>query len=162
MEISFRSKFKNVSREIELLKLKVHQKEGILFFTSHVHSQEELLNSEHHQKIDSVTKKIGDDARNWERLGKLSSYEKYSYEKHENEVQDELHSVNVEIVRRQPTWWENVKGGCEKFIILIMTNLKLDSVLLLKMMKPLLNLPGPIGAVAKFMLTKKDDTKLLK
>jgi len=74
-EVIFRRRFKRVFREIEFLERKINKKEGWIF-TNHLHSKEELLNSEHHKMIYSITEKIGDDAENWYGRGKLLSLEK--------------------------------------------------------------------------------------
>jgi len=62
-------KFRRVFNEVELVRSKIDEKKGWIF-TSHVYSKEELSNSPHHEKIYSITEKIGDDAENWYKRNK--------------------------------------------------------------------------------------------
>jgi hypothetical protein len=109
--------------EIEALEDKIYQKTGFLFFKSHKYSIEDLLNSVHHQRINSITSKIGDDIKNWYNSGKLTPDEEEVYFNERDNVDLKLHEINLEIENREPTWWEKVKEPCERFIRIIMSNL---------------------------------------
>ena len=117
-----RVKFRPVFREIKALKSKIHLKEGWIF-VEHKYTIEELLNSTHYQKIDSYTKKIGDDIERWYSEGKLSEEEEIAYLECREEVEDRLDELNMEIESREPTWWEQIKDTMKEFVILIMNNL---------------------------------------
>ena len=145
---SFHRKFKKVHYELELLELKIDQTEGWIF-KNHVYDQNELLNSEHHRRIDSITGKIGDDVTNWVARGKLSEKGKGIYYNHRDKVEDELHNINMEITLRQPTWWESAKGACTEFATKIMNNLPMFKGFLSFLEK----IPGPIGIVAALLHT---------
>jgi len=116
-------KFTKVYREIEALENKIYQKKGFLFFKSHRYSIEDLLNSTHHQRIHSITSKIGDDIKNWYNSGKLTPDEEETYFDEREKVDLKLHEINLEIESREPTWWESVKEPYEKFLQIIMNNL---------------------------------------
>lgn len=128
----FERKFRIAHREIELIRGKIHEKKGLLFFKTHIYTKEELANSSHHQRIYSVTKKIGDDARQWQARGKLSAATQRAYGEHRDTLEAALHEINLEIARREPTWWERTKGAFEGFVVWVMQNLPtLKSVFLL-------------------------------
>ncbi|MDM3855476.1 MAG: hypothetical protein PT120_11410 [Aphanizomenon gracile PMC649.10] len=103
----FKRFFRPAVREIELLRIKVSQKDGLLFFKWHKYTIQELTNSEHHSKIDAVTRKIGDDVSNLYKRGQIPDGYKETYEDHKTEVEDKLHEVNILIQGREPTWLES-------------------------------------------------------
>lgn len=151
-EIIFSRRFKRVFQEIEYLERKIYKKEGWIF-KNHVHSKEELLNSEHHRKIYSVTEKIGDDAENWYGRGNLSETGKALYYEYREETDDKLHEVNLKIEDREPTWWESMKGSLEGFVVWIMENMPDLKRFLLTAGNTLAKLPGPIGKIGSSLLT---------
>ena len=146
----FKRKFTKVFREMELLVSKVHVKEGYIF-TNHIYNKEELLNSKHHSRIDSITGKIGSDAMDWHIRGKLPEEARIIYHELRNEVEDKLHEINVEIESRKPTWWEDLKGVLDNYIIWIMDNIPALSGWLLAAGKMLSKLPGPVGIVGGYI-----------
>jgi len=115
-------KFRPVFREIQSLDRKIYKKKGWIF-RRHVHTVEELLNSEHHRKIDSYTNKIGDDIQHWFDAGKLSDVEYEIYLLKREEVEDELDHIHTKIEEREPTWWEEVKDVMQTFVIKVMYNM---------------------------------------
>jgi len=123
MESIIERKFRRVYKEIDTLKRKVGQKSGFLFFRSHVYTITELLSSPHHQKIFSITEKIGDDAQNWYRAGRLSKQEEKQYYQERDNVDQRLRNINISIQKRQPTWWEVVKEPFSQFVEVILHNL---------------------------------------
>jgi hypothetical protein len=152
-----KQKFKKAFREIDYIKAKIHQKKGFLFFKNHVYSVEDLLNSEHHGKIYSITEKIGDDAANWHRRGTLGTAGKELYEENRDEIEVELHQVNLEIMNRQPTWWEEVKGVFTRFVELVMDNMPdlIAGVLLSMAQRALFFLPGKLGKILRLKSKKR-------
>jgi hypothetical protein len=143
----FHRRFKRVFNEIEYIRVKINKKEGWLF-TNHIYTQEELFDSPHHKKIYSVTEKIGDDAENWYKHGKFSDEGKALYYDYRDEVDDELHEINLEIENREPTWWESFKGIAEGFIFSVMDNMPMLKRFLLTASNTLARLPGPVGFIA--------------
>ncbi len=82
-----------------------------------------MLQSEHHERINSITEKIGDDVKHWERAkGKLSSFVQIAYY-YRYKVESTLHDVNKAIENREPTWWEQCKDALGGFVVKIMNNL---------------------------------------
>jgi hypothetical protein len=150
-------KFNRAFREIDYIKTKIYKKQGFLFFKNHVHSVEELLNSEHHGKIYSITEKIGDDAANWYRRGQLGSGGKELYEDKRNEIEAELHQVNLEIMSRQPTWWEEVQGVFSRFVEMVIDNMPdlIAGALLSAAQRIVFFLPGKFGKILKLGHKKK-------
>lgn len=143
----FKNKFRKVYNEIESIKSKVNRKEGI-FLKNHIYSKEELLNSEHHKKIYSITGKIGDDIKNWHMMGKLSEEGRISYDEERNKTEDMLHKLSLEIESREPTWWESIKGSVSSYILLIMDNIpKLNGWLLTATTGVIKILPKPAGNI---------------
>lgn len=122
-KIDLEKKFARVYKEINVISSKIGQKQGFWIFETHVHSQESLLNSEHHYKIDSITEKIGDDVVNWNNNNQLSKEGRKCYEKEKNLVIEKLENVNEIIANREPTWWEQVMHIFTDFIVLIEQNM---------------------------------------
>jgi hypothetical protein len=137
-------KFKIVHREIDFIKVKIHKKKGFLFFKSHVYTEQELLNSEHHNRIYAATVKIGDDATYWYKAGKLSDDGKNTYYNKKSQVETELHRVNLEIEQREPTWWENVRGAFEGFRRIVAANMPELVLTMIELVANSLALPIPL------------------
>ncbi len=115
-------KFKLVYREFDYLEDKIFKKEGFIL-KKHKFTQDELMNSSHHRKIDSVTRKIGSDISYWEMKGRLSVDEKAIYLDEREAVDDYLHELNRKIENREPTLWEIISKEATLFIKKIMNNL---------------------------------------
>ena len=122
-------KFKPVYREFDLLEDKIFKKVGLIF-KEHQYKQEELINSAHHRKIDSITRKIGSDISYWEMRGRLSAEEKNVYLEERERVDDVLHDLNRKIENREPTLWEIISDKANKFLKKIMDNLPMLTELL--------------------------------
>lgn len=112
----FDKKFKKIYKEITSLSEKIDEKKGYLFFKSHVYSQDELLNSKHHDKIESISEKIGDDANNWAKNGELDETDRINYSDNKVKTERKLEDVNDLIEERKPTWWDGVKTQFAEFI----------------------------------------------
>ena len=121
-EERMKTKFRPVFRELKSLERKIYKKEG-WFFVEHKHTIEELLDSEHHHKINSYTEKIGDDIQRWFDEGKLGEVEEEMYYLKRTEVEDDLEDINLQIEEREPTWWEEVKGTMREFVVMVMDNM---------------------------------------
>ena len=119
----FENKFKPASREMEYIRIKSHKKQGFWIFKSHVYELEELLESSHFSRIDSIIEKIGDDVRIWEKRSQLSLADKYIYNDCKGKFDDELHALKREIHERNYTWWENFYKAFDGFIELVIGKL---------------------------------------
>jgi|GEM_PF-3522770 len=115
--------FKPAYREIDFLKIKINQQDGLMFFKWHKYTVNELTDSEHHRKIDSVTQKIGDDVSNLYRRGEIPDNYKEMYEDYKTEVEDKLHEVNKSIFERQPTWLERAWQSLTEFVEKVKDNM---------------------------------------
>jgi phage anti-repressor protein len=122
-KVDIEKKFQKVFKEITFLQYKIDQKQGFIIFKSHVYSQESLLKTEHYSKINSITKKIGDDIINWNKYGQLSAEGKECYEKGKKLVRDELEKLHKVIAHREPTWWEQVEVFFKHYLVLIQENM---------------------------------------
>ncbi len=116
------TKFRPVFRELKYIERKIYKKEGWIFI-EHKYTIEELLNSEHHNKIDSYTEKIGDDITRWFDAGKLGEVEEEHYYLKRTEVEDKLEDINYQIEDREPTWWEEVKYAMKEYIVVVMDHM---------------------------------------
>lgn len=145
--VDFSKKFRKVYYEIDYLKSKIYKKTGFFIFKSHTYSVEDLLKSEHFERVYSITEKIGSDAQNWYRTGNLSDPEKNSYEEERDNVDHKLHMVRLEIQDREPTWWESICDSFGSFVDMVMKNMpKLVRTLLDKAINKI-GLPSPIRKV---------------
>ncbi len=152
----FESKFRIVYYEIEYIRNKISLKKGIWPFKTHVYTQEELLNSEHHRRINTITEKIGSDVQFWYEQGKISPIEEQMYYSSRRKVDDELHSVNLLIINRQPTWWEEISEAFLGFKQRIWNNMP-DIVKILIEGKT----GGFFSKIINFFLPEKKKTKYL-
>jgi hypothetical protein len=114
----FTRKFKRAYKHVADLDSLVEKKHGV-FFVSHVYSIDELMTSEHHAQIYSISEKIGSDAMNWYQAGDFPSWGVESYLKKRNELEKRLEQLNQRIRSRRPTSWEKIRGTCEAFVRII-------------------------------------------
>lgn len=150
---SFKAKFVKVHREIDVLDVKTDTKEGI-FFRNHTYTQDELLNSEHLEKVYSITGKIGDDVTNWHIRGKLSEEARNSYDWERTVTDNKLSVLKVKIAERKPTWWESFKSSVNSFVVLVMDNIPpLDGWLLDLTPNLRKYLPKPVVSLVAIGLT---------
>ena len=112
--------------EIESLKIKINKKDGWLIFKTHRFSIEELSDSPNHQRIMSVSAKIGDDIKNWANNNKLSQIEEDTYYEERRKFNIELHKTNLLIEDRDATFWEKAGKPLKLFVIFVMNNLPED------------------------------------
>ena len=135
------AKFRPVFRELKSLERKIDKKDG-WFFIEHKYTIDELLESEHHQKINSYTDKIGDDIEKWFNQGRLNEIEEEMYYLKRSEVEDELEDINSRIEEREPTLWEEVKGTMKSYVVIIMDNMpdELKKALLITLADSMKNL----------------------
>jgi hypothetical protein len=117
--------FDQISREITVVQIQINQKNGFWFFTRHIYSQEELLNSPIFNKINAMTQNIGYNLDSWAKYGKLGKYTQDFYTKKRDEVSSKLNQTNALIARREPTWWEKVGDFFESATKFILQNLPL-------------------------------------
>jgi len=116
-------KFKKVYRELDSLNAKIDVQDGWFLFKSHRYTIEELLESSNHQRILTISAKIGDDIQNWKKNNNLDSEEEESYFAHRENIEDILHELNLKIEDREPTLWEHVQVSLETFTSFVMENL---------------------------------------
>lgn len=119
----FEKKFKPILREIDYVKLKIHKKKGFWFLKQHVYTEQDLLDSPHFCKIDSIIEKIGSDVESWHKNGKLSLFDRQVYQEYRDATDLKLEGLKKEIIARQPTWWENFRSVFEGFIGVVMGKL---------------------------------------
>ncbi|MGK7872541.1 MAG: hypothetical protein AB4426_04290, partial [Xenococcaceae cyanobacterium] len=158
----FYRKFRPAFREIERLENRIYQQDSLLIFKWHRYTIDELINSEHHYKIDSITRKIGDDATVWYKRGEMPQDGQIIYENKKFDLEEALHKVNLQIERRRPTLWEQATGVFNEFVQRVMHNLpELIRTPLENMVLEIIGLPI-IGFLGRMLLpTQKDETKLL-
>ena len=112
----FEGKFKKVFRELQIIREQTRLVSGWIFVT-HQFSQEQLLKSEHFVKIDSIVKKIDDDAQNWF-CSESSCYTAESiYRDMRKRVLSDIAEVKKDISDRPPTWWENILVSLKQFLL---------------------------------------------
>jgi hypothetical protein len=133
--IDLEKKFNRVFHEIIMLESKINKKKGFWMFTTHSHSEEELLESR--EKINSITEKIGSDVISWNKFGKLTEEGRSVYENTKKEVKDKLEQVAKMIAYREPTWWEGIKPSFVEFIVKVVSNM--PEILIENLAFPLFN-----------------------
>ncbi|HOT28512.1 MAG TPA: hypothetical protein PLU72_10000 [Candidatus Ozemobacteraceae bacterium] len=112
----FEGKFKKVTKEIEILREQTRLVTGCIF-TSHSFSQEQLLKSERFARMDSIVKKIDDDAMNWFCANNASHVAEDTYRSIRRQVLSDIAELKREISERQPTWWENTLASVKQFLL---------------------------------------------
>ncbi len=151
----FHRKFKPVHHEIRALQDKVHLKDGWLIFKSHVYSLEELLRSPHHHKINALTRKIGDDAEHWYKVGEISEVGRGAYYSERANVRDRLNEVEQDIRMRRPTWWEGSRAVIAAFLERVSDNMPDLVRTLLERARLLVSLPKPMRKLLHLAHLKK-------
>jgi len=99
--------FGRIFRECDFIEEKVNVIVGIIF-RRHKYSAEDLLDSNHMEKIKSFCGKIKDDIDRWEAIGQLSLRVKMLYNDKAEEVRERVNEINVIVQERKPTFWERV------------------------------------------------------
>ncbi|OQA07932.1 MAG: hypothetical protein BWY66_01207 [bacterium ADurb.Bin374] len=112
----FEGKFKKVFKEIEIVRDQTRLVKGFIF-TSHPFSQEQLLKSDHFSRIDSIVKKIDDDATNWFCADNTSNIAEDIYHSIRKQVLNDISELKREIADRQPTWWENILASVKQLLL---------------------------------------------
>lgn len=119
----FARKFRRVYDEIDYLEEKIKQTHDFWGFTWHRYTIDELMKSEHHRKIDSITDKIGDDVQNWYDRKTLTIIGKEIYERNKDKIEERLKIVNMKILRRKPTYTDKIKNPLKLFVQKVIENL---------------------------------------
>lgn len=151
----FHRKFKSVHAEIRILHDKVHLQDGWWIFKTHVYTLEELLRSPHHHKISAMTRKLGDDAENWYKVGEISEIGRSAYYAGRENIRDRLQEVEETIRTRKPTWWEGARVAIADFLERVASNMPDLVRTLLERAKLLISLPKPMRKILKLSHTKK-------
>jgi hypothetical protein len=105
--------FNKVNSELDKLEEKVEAKTGILMFTTHTYSEDDLMM--HASRIESFIEKIRSDLEMWNSSRPLSDRIQFAYSEYAEESSDRLNDVSCRIQERTPTIWERV-GGFFKMI----------------------------------------------
>jgi hypothetical protein len=95
-----------------MLEKKINELTGAVL-KRHVYTGDELLESEHFDKIESFSGKIKDDIERWGTAKKLSARIYSLYNENAREVHERLDRIIQKIANRKPTGWEKL---CEVFI----------------------------------------------
>ena len=82
-------------------------------FVRHRYTVNELLESNHLSKVESIAGKIRDDVRQWEGTGRLSNQIRATYNQNAERVHQRVERIIEKIKTRAPTIWEQV---CAVFI----------------------------------------------
>ncbi|MDQ7015171.1 MAG: hypothetical protein Q9N68_02220 [Gammaproteobacteria bacterium] len=101
----FKRKFHHVSGEMEELRRKVTETQGVIF-RSHRYDSEELLSSRQYQKIRAITEKVGDDVKHWHQNGNFSQEGLDVFQIKRKRVYHELQQLEARLLKRPETWWE--------------------------------------------------------
>jgi hypothetical protein len=86
---------------------------------------EDLLDSDHMEKIKSFCGKIKDDVSRWEAAGQLSLRLKDFYNEKAQQARDRVNGINQMIRERQPTLLERVGGFLRRLYRAIVERLPL-------------------------------------
>jgi len=116
----FRQKFARVEQEVHVLHNKITMKQGVWVFQRHVYSVQEMLTSEHYEKIYSISQKIGHDVMQWVRQGALPDEGKEAYRKARDRVARQLGNINHSIQERKPTQWEKWLAVFQDFTTIVL------------------------------------------
>jgi hypothetical protein len=109
--------FDRIFYECNIIEEKTNAVIGFLFLKRHKYSAEDLLQSDHMEKIKSFCGKIKADIDAWEAAGKLPLRIKMIYNEKVQEVRDRVEELNRNVKERQPTLWEKI-GKCLKELYL--------------------------------------------
>jgi hypothetical protein len=99
--------FTRIGHELDLLEEKADNIAGAIF-KRHKYSEENLLHSDHLDKVSSFSAKIKADLENWESANILPFKVQLLYNQHAQEVHDRLDEIIIKIKQRTPTVWEKV------------------------------------------------------
>lgn len=143
-EMNFSKRFIRIEDEIKAIRSKIYQKDSFLFFIEwHKYTQDELLNSTHHKRIQTISEKIKSDVSYQMEAGNFSRNEQKNYQDFKYKTEMALHDVNELIEKREPTFWDRAFGMLQEFVRKISNTLDISDVLT--------KLPGSIGkTISKF------------
>ena len=112
----FEGKFRKVFKEIQILREQARIVKGWIF-RAHAFSQDQLLKSEHFTRMDSIIKKIDDDAINWLCSENSSHVVEDTYHEIRKQVLGDISTLKREISDRQSTWWENLTASVKQLLL---------------------------------------------
>jgi len=101
--------FDRIFRECDLIEEKINVIVGIVF-RRHRYSAEDLLDSDHMEKIKSFCGKIKDDIDRWEAVGRLPLRVEMHYNDKAEEVRERVNEISDMVRERRPTFWERIGG----------------------------------------------------
>lgn len=141
----FDQKFALVDREIDLLRDKVFRKSGGWIFTTHRYSKEELWESAHFDRIESICEKIGDDAVRWRQQGSLPDDGIHVYQRARDRIARQLRALRRDIQNREPTaieWLLELFEGVARTLLRVLPT----AAALFRILRPFL--PAPLRKLA--------------
>lgn len=107
--LAVKGKFGIVEDELEKLRSKIHLYKGSVL-KEHIYSVEELLNSRHQKKIETLCEWIRGYVYDLCLRGELPEAALDDYQRRRNRVQRKLRLIEKEICDRDPFLWERVKS----------------------------------------------------
>jgi len=115
----FKRKFHHVAGEMDSLRQKAAEQQGVIF-KSHRYNSDELLSSRQYQKIRAITEKVGDDVKHWHQNGRFSQEGIDVYQIKRQRIYQELRLLEDSLLKRPETWWEQsrpaLSNGADKVI----------------------------------------------
>lgn len=126
----FKQKFTRVEREIDAIRDKIHLTKGAWIFKMHLHSQLDLMQSDHFNKVHSICEKIGDDVMQWRTRGELPDVGMTAYQKARDRIARLLRKVRNEIRDRKHTGVEVFLGILDSFTTTVLNLLPTVGALL--------------------------------
>jgi hypothetical protein len=100
-----RKGFGKIEAECGVIEEKIKARTGLVFIR-HQYSIDELM--EAIEKIESFVGKMRSDLEEWESFNRLTQDVKLHFNRKAGEVYQRLELIQMEIGRREPTWWEKV------------------------------------------------------
>ena len=101
-------KFDIIFIELRLLKNKIYETSWWTLGLMHKYSVEDLLRSEHIDRVRTIADKINDDLQHWNAAGKLTPAGQNAYNTSRDRVDEEQHRICREIQERKPTFIEGI------------------------------------------------------
>jgi hypothetical protein len=121
--LSLERGFGRVLQELDRLRARIYQIDGVWIFRFHRYTVEELLQSRHAQQVLSITEKIGSDIGYWVREQRLGKLTLATYIAKRESVFAKLDKLIDEVILRKPTKWEITKTLLRHFLKIVLGNL---------------------------------------
>jgi hypothetical protein len=99
--------FAKIDAECNVIEDRIKARTGFVFIR-HQYTSDELLEAT--GRIESFLEKMRADLEDWEINDKLPQQVRLQFNRKAEEVYRRLEIIQMEIERREPTWWEKVRG----------------------------------------------------